>query len=358
MSHRSKDFSTGIKVFLMALLVLIACNSAWAHGINDTDKQKMVDGGYLEYIGLGASHMLTGYDHLLFLFGVIFFLTKIKEIVKFVTAFTVGHMITLIFATFLGISANYFIIDAVIGLTVFYKGFDNVGGFQKYFKMKSPNLVFLVFIFGLIHGFGLSTRLQQLPLGTDGLLLKILSFNLGVEIGQIVALSIMLGVLFAWRKTESFQRFSTASNIGLMFAGVFLFLMQMYGFAFTEPQLADSNGEVAAMQEVQWQDSVEIIVPPKRGVEYKFHILKGEILDYSWSTTNGEKLYFDFHGEPAGAKDDYFESFEERTENEGKGPFEIPFDGVHGWYWKNTSEVPVTVVLNTSGEYTIKGLIQ
>jgi len=345
------------KFVLFSAIVFLAANNAWAHGINDADKQKMVDGGYLEYIGLGASHMLTGYDHLLFLFGVIFFLTKIKQIVKFVTAFTVGHCITLIFATFMGISANYFLIDAVIGLTVLYKGFDNLGGFEKYFKMKSPNLVFLVLIFGLIHGFGLSTRLQQLPLGDDGLLLKILAFNLGVEVGQILALTVMLGLLFAWRKTDSFRRFSRVSNIGLMLAGVFLFSMQMYGFAFTTPEnLTEEHVEPAA--EEQWTDTVEITVPPKRGVEYKFHINKGEILHYSWSTTNEEKLYYDFHGEPEGAKDDYFESFEEKTESQATGPFEIPFNGVHGWYWKNTTLEPVTVILKTRGAYTIKGLIQ
>ncbi len=348
------------KVFLFTSLLFFVGSNAWAHGINEADKQKMVDGGYLEYIGLGATHMLTGYDHLLFLFGVIFFLTRIKEIVKFVTAFTVGHSITLIFATFMHITANYFLIDAVIGLTVFYKGFDNIGGFKKYFKMESPNLVFLVFIFGLIHGFGLSTRLQQLPLGTDGLLLKILSFNLGVELGQIAALSVLLALLFAWRKTKSFQRFSTISNVGLMIAGIFLFSMQMYGFVFsgqTENENSQLSPAVATTTEMQWQDSVEIVVPPQRGVEYKFQIQKGEVLDYSW-TTDGEKLYYDFHGEPEGAKEDYFESFEIKTEKEATGPFVVPFNGVHGWYWKNSGTKPVTVTLKTKGVYEIMGLRQ
>jgi hypothetical protein len=212
-------------LFLMPLVV-------WAHGISDEDKQRMLEGGYLQYIGLGATHMLTGYDHLLFLLGVVFFLTSFKDIAKFVTAFTVGHCITLIVATFYQITWNYFLIDAIIALSVIYKGFDNNGGFQKYLDMKSPNLLGAVFLFGLLHGFGLSTRLQQLPLGDDdtGILLRILSFNLGVEIGQILALMVMVSVLSLWRHKSSFKRFSFASNQGLVYAGVLLLFMQLHGY--------------------------------------------------------------------------------------------------------------------------------
>lgn len=213
---------------------------ALAHGISDADKLRMLEGGYLQYIGLGASHMLTGYDHLLFLFGVVFFLTRFREIAKFVTVFTVGHCITLIFATFFQITWNYFLVDAIIALSVIYKGFDNNGGFQKYFDVKSPNLLWAVFIFGLLHGFGLSTRLQQLPLGDDatGMLLRILSFNVGVEIGQIAALSVMVGLLAAWRKRASFAKFSFAANLALVYAGVLLLLMQLHGYSHD----SDPNG--------------------------------------------------------------------------------------------------------------------
>ena len=145
---------------------LVIAGPAFAHGMSEADQIRAAGGGILEFLRQGAVHMITGYDHLLFLFGVIFFLTQFKDILKFVTAFTIGHCITLIGATFLGIQANYFLIDAVIALTVCYKGFDNVGGFEKYFGMKSPNLLAMVFIFGLIHGFGLSTRLQTLTIGT------------------------------------------------------------------------------------------------------------------------------------------------------------------------------------------------
>ena len=204
----------------------------FAHGISDEDKQRMLDGGYLNYVGLGASHMLTGYDHLLFLFGVIFFLHKFNQIAKFVTAFTLGHCITLVFATFFKVSWNYFLVDAIIALSVMYKGFDNNGGFQKYFSAKSPNLLGVVFCFGLLHGFGLSTRLQQLPLGSDPvqMLFRILSFNVGVELGQILALSAMVWFLSFWRRRPSFERFSYAANQMLIYAGIFLLYMQMHGY--------------------------------------------------------------------------------------------------------------------------------
>jgi len=215
-----------------AACLFFASWAALAHGISDADKQRMLDGGYLQYIGLGASHMLTGYDHLLFLFGVVFFLSSFKDIAKFVTVFTLGHCITLIFATFLQITWNYYLVDALIAISVIYKGFDNNGGFQKYLGTKSPNLLTAVFAFGLLHGFGLSTRLQQLPLGDDStsILLRILSFNVGVEIGQIAALSVMVFLLSMWRKRASFQRFAVVANVGLMATGALLLLMQLHGY--------------------------------------------------------------------------------------------------------------------------------
>lgn len=222
-------------VLLLALLPLIA----FAHGISDKDKQRMLDGGYIQYIMLGASHMLTGYDHLLFLLGVVFFLTNFKDIVKFVTVFTIGHCITLIFATYFKITWNFWLVDAIIAVSVIYKGFDNNGGFQRHFNMSSPNLIKMVFAFGLLHGFGLSTRLQQLPLGDDPvhMILRILSFNLGVELGQILALAVMVAVLSIWRKTSHFGKFSYAANLGLILAGIYLLFAQLHGYQH------DVNGE-------------------------------------------------------------------------------------------------------------------
>jgi HupE / UreJ protein len=217
---------------LWALLLLALPIMAFAHGISEADKQRMLDGGYLQYVGLGASHMLTGYDHLLFLFGVVFFLTSFKDVAKFVTIFTIGHCITLIFATYYKITWNYYLVDAIIAISVIYKGFDNNGGFQRVFDMKSPNFLAAVFGFGLLHGFGLSTRLQQLPLGDDStaMLFRILSFNVGVEIGQIAALTVMVGLLALWRHRPSFKRFSFAANLALVYAGVYLLFTQLHGY--------------------------------------------------------------------------------------------------------------------------------
>jgi len=221
-----KKMAPGLFLLLLTLLPALAI----AHGVTEGDRQAMLAGGNVRYMLLGAKHMLTGYDHLLFIFGVIFFLTGFRDIVKYITAFTLGHSITLIFATVMGISANYYLIDAVIALSVCYKGFENLDGFNRYLKRPAPNLLMIIFGFGLLHGFGLSTRLQQLPLGDDGLLLRILSFNVGVELGQIAALAIMVVIIAGWRRTRSFNLFSVFSNRGLIVAGVMLFLFQMHGF--------------------------------------------------------------------------------------------------------------------------------
>jgi len=215
-------------------LSLLLSTAAVAHGISEEAKQRMIDGGNFEYMRLGAEHMLTGYDHLLFLFGVMFFLTRFADIVKFVTAFTVGHTITLIFATYLQITANFYLIDAFIALTVVYKGFENLDGFRKYLNSASPNLLWMVFAFGLVHGFGLSTRLQQLPVAESGnLLMHILSFNLGVEIGQVIALIGMWLLLRLWQQRPTFPVFSKLANSGLMAAGALLLVFQLHGYSHT-----------------------------------------------------------------------------------------------------------------------------
>jgi hypothetical protein len=220
-----------MKVAALFILAVGINPLAYGHGMSEKDLLLATEGGFFDFFPLGAIHMLKGYDHLLFLLGVVFFLTKFKDVLRFVTAFTLGHSITLIGATFLGIQANYYLIDAVIALTVCYKGFDNVGGFSKYFQMKSPNLLAAVFIFGLIHGLGLSTRLQQITLGSGlDLLGKIVSFNVGVEAGQVAALVVFLALLTTWRHTESFARFSAISNVALIVIGVCLFAMQIHGY--------------------------------------------------------------------------------------------------------------------------------
>ena len=222
-----------MKFLISIILYLAFSNHAFAHGMSEADKHLVNEGSNMQFFELGASHMLTGYDHLLFLFGVSFFLTKFKDIFLIITAFTIGHSISLIFATLWSITADYYLIDAVIALTVCYKGFENINGFEKHFNIKVPNINWMVFLFGLIHGFGLSTRLQQIPLNEQGLLLKIISFNLGVEIGQVVALSLMFVMLIAIRKTNMYVTFCKLANVSLIIIGLVFFSMQLHGYQHT-----------------------------------------------------------------------------------------------------------------------------
>jgi hydrogenase/urease accessory protein HupE len=219
--------------FLAAALCLAALSVAEAHGIHADQLRTIKYGGPLEYFWVGATHMLTGYDHLLFLFGVMFLLKNLKDIVIFITAFTVGHSITLIAATLYGVQANYFLIDAVIAISVIYKGFDNLDGFRKWFGISPPNLLGMVFGFGLIHGFGLATRLQDIGLPDDGLIPRLLAFNAGVEVGQVLALIAMTALLALVRRPSVFATFTVIANTTLMIAGVLLFLMQMHGYQHT-----------------------------------------------------------------------------------------------------------------------------
>lgn len=202
-----------------------------AHGVSASDQEILRQGGLLAYVRVGATHMLTGYDHLLFLTGVIFYLRSIGDVVRFITAFTIGHSITLTGATYLGITADEHLVDAVIALSVLYKGFENLGGFEHYLGRKGPNLLLMVFVFGLIHGFGLSTRLQSFDMGEGQFLAKILCFNVGVELGQVLALIPIVFVIARWRKRADFPAFFKAVNVFLVLAGIALFAYQLYEYS-------------------------------------------------------------------------------------------------------------------------------
>jgi len=221
-SNKTKPIIAAALLLLPALL--------FAHGVGHGDQHTLTNGNLFSYILVGAKHMLTGYDHILFLVGVVFYLKNFKSIVKFITVFTIGHSITLLGATYLGIRVNEYLIDAVIALSVLYKGFENLGGFDKIFKTKSPNLLLMVLIFGLIHGLGLSTRLQSFSIGSEQFLLKIISFNVGVELGQILALIPVVLILSFWKKWESYQWFYKIVNWFLVLAGIGLFIYQIIGF--------------------------------------------------------------------------------------------------------------------------------
>jgi hypothetical protein len=225
--------------FLMASLgtavfaaVVLAPAVADAHGVARGDARflsTLTGAAVAPLMYLGAKHMVTGYDHLLFLVGVIFFLHRVKDIVQYVSLFTLGHSVTLVAGVLGGIRANPFIIDAIIGLSVAYKAFDNIDGFKTFLGVQ-PNTRAAVLLFGLFHGFGLATKLQDFTLPRQGLVTNILSFNAGVEIGQVLALTAVLIGLTVWRTRPGFIRHAFVTNTLLMTAGFLLVGVQLSGY--------------------------------------------------------------------------------------------------------------------------------
>ena len=216
----------------IALTGLLVAGLALAHGVEERDAlflERNAGQALLAFAYLGAKHMITGYDHLLYLFGVIFFLYRPKDIAVYVTLFAVGHSITLLGGVLADINVNVYLVDAVIGLSVAYKAFENLDGFRKFFNV-SPNPKIAVFLFGLVHGFGLATKLQALTLSAEGLVANIISFNVGVEIGQLLALVFLLVLINALRASASFERTASGFNFVLMFAGFSLAAYQLAGF--------------------------------------------------------------------------------------------------------------------------------
>src|SRR6202049_2642311 len=189
-----------------------------AHNVSKRDAafvQSNQGAAIAPFLYLGAKHMVTGYDHLLFLVGVIFFLYKLKDVIQYVSLFTIGHSLTLLAGVFGGIHANSYIVDAIIGFSVVYKAFDNMDGFKRFLGFQ-PNTRIAVLIFGLFHGFGLATKLQEFTLAQNGLIANIVSFNVGVEIGQVLALTAVLIVLSFWRTRPGFLRHAFMTNTLLM----------------------------------------------------------------------------------------------------------------------------------------------
>lgn len=217
-----------------ATLLVVASGMAAleAHGVSRRDAAFVatVQGPVpVPFAYLGAKHMVTGYDHLLFLLGVIFFLYRLKDIVQYVSLFTVGHSTTLLLGVLGGVHANSYLIDAVIALSVVYKAFDNMDGFKRFLGFE-PNTKLAVLVFGLFHGFGLATKLQELVPSQNGLVANILSFNVGVEIGQVLALSAVLIGLSYWRAQGGFLRHAFATNTALMTGGFILLSYQLAGY--------------------------------------------------------------------------------------------------------------------------------
>ena len=216
----------------LLLALAVGAGPAFAHGVEAGDK------GYIQetsgivfwpFVYLGAKHMVTGYDHLLFLFGVIFFLYKMKDIGIYVTMFAVGHSVTLLAGVLANVSVSSYLVDAIIGVSVVYKALDNMGAYQRWFGVQ-PNTKAATLIFGLFHGFGLATKLQDFQLSPDGLVWNLIGFNIGVELGQLLALGAILIAMGFWRRTDGFWKHAYLANVVLMSLGFILTGYQLVGF--------------------------------------------------------------------------------------------------------------------------------
>jgi hypothetical protein len=217
---------------VLGLLTVVLAAPALAHNISGKDAAFVASsaGAHIgPFLYLGAKHMVTGYDHLLFILGVVFFLYRLTHVALYVTMFSLGHSITLLAGVLTGFHINPYLIDAIIGLSVVYKAFDNLDGFRTLFGV-APDTRLVVLVFGLFHGMGLATKLQELHLSHRGLLTNLISFNVGVELGQLIALSLMLGLILLWRRAKAFPQQAVAANVLILTAGFLLMQYQLAGF--------------------------------------------------------------------------------------------------------------------------------
>ena len=217
---------------VFAILLISLSIDVLAHGVDDDTRvflEQNVGVQFFPFMYIGAKHMFTGYDHILFLVGVIFFLYRSRDVLLYVSMFTIGHNITLFWGVLGDIHINPYLIDAIIGFSVVYKGFDNLDGFIRVFG-KQPSTKVAVLIFGLFHGFGLATKIQEFGLASQGLVTNLIAFNIGVELGQFMALIFIVIAINFWRNLSSFQRFSSITNTMLMSAGLMLMGLQMTGY--------------------------------------------------------------------------------------------------------------------------------
>ena len=224
---------TCLTILFAALSLFIMASAAFAHAVADGDKgyiQEISGSNIIPFIYLGAKHMVTGYDHILFLFGVIFFLYKLKHIAVYVSLFALGHSTTMLLGVYFNIGINSYIIDAIIGLSVVYKALDNMGAFQRWLGFQ-PNTKAATLLFGFCHGFGLSSKILDYDISPNGLLPNLLAFNVGVEIGQMLALAAILIVMGYWRRRDSFWQYAYSANTVMMAAGFVLIGYQFTGYA-------------------------------------------------------------------------------------------------------------------------------
>lgn len=225
-------FAFPVAILSVILVMLLSTGLAAAHAVAEGDKgyiQEITGVHLLPFVYLGAKHMVTGYDHLLFLLGVIFFLYRLQHIAIYVSLFAIGHSTTMIMGVYFGWNVSSYLIDAIIGLSVVYKALDNLGAFQRWLGYQ-PNTKLATLIFGFFHGLGLATKILEYDIAPDGLLPNLLAFNVGVEIGQLLALSAILILMGYWRRTTSFWKHAYTANVLMMTAGFVLIGYQLTGY--------------------------------------------------------------------------------------------------------------------------------
>jgi hypothetical protein len=216
----------------VVILLMTFATSAYAHAVTPGDAgyiQEIFGVHVISFIYLGAKHMITGYDHILFLLGIVFFLYHMKDVAIYVSIFAFGHSVTMILGVWYGWGINAYIIDAIIGLSVVYKALDNLGAFQKWFGFQ-PNTKAATLIFGLFHGTGLASKILDYQLAEDGLMGNLLSFNIGVEVGQLLALFVILIVMGYWRRSPNFMGQASVANIIMVGLGLLLTYQQIAGY--------------------------------------------------------------------------------------------------------------------------------
>ncbi len=230
-AQKRKAQAIALLVLLIAAIVLLLPEIAWAHDVAEGDKAfvSSIEGpAIFPFLYLGAKHMVTGHDHIAFLIGVVFFLRRLKDVVLYVSLFTLGHSLTLMGGVLLGIGGNAFVIDAIIGLSVVYKGAENIGLLKR--AGLNIDTRAAVLVFGLFHGLGLATKVMDLEMSRQGLLTNLIAFNVGVEMGQVIVLTFVVSLFAAWRQSRSFARYAFMANVALIMVGLALTAIQVQGY--------------------------------------------------------------------------------------------------------------------------------
>src|SRR5262245_37264970 len=351
--QESVRFRTSFARYVLLAAVTLTPLTLSAHGVARGDARFLQDLkgpaiGPLMY--LGAKHMVTGYDHLLFLIGVIFFLYRMKDVIQYVSLFTIGHSVTLLAGVLGGIRANPYVVDAIIGLSGVYQAFANIDGLRRVFGWE-PNTRAAVLVFGLVHGFGLATKLQEFDLPQNGLVTNIVSFNIGVEIGQLLVLACVLIALRYWREHPGFLRHALATNAVLMACGFVLVGYQLNGYASAAtPASPLASADVSPpVQRVYKVDESTLTLKPREAFEYKYRMEPRAAMVSTWAATG--KVKYEFHGDP----DDptlKVETYEKQEGDRASGALTAAFGGIHGWYFENPSDREVTIAVASAGFFT------